>query len=219
MDRICVNCAYFQPEVKCSENTVGYSGYGTCLNSRNSGRTAVSVCGTDLACRSGVMVDKTVRRPSKDELEKALNYPVKIDVSEPKKAYIIVSGEYSDFGINAVFLNKAEAERAVEIANRRDPHQGYSIQEWPIGLSFNPETDSLYFVSFYKGAVNEVKQCTLPYLTTMATNVVQPWNVYKYRDGKYYEHRMYIYARDEEHAKKKAADIFAKWKAEQEGIT
>ena len=61
MDRICVNCVYYQPEIKCSEKTAGYSGYGKCLNSRNSGRTAVTVCGTDLACRSGVMVDKTVR--------------------------------------------------------------------------------------------------------------------------------------------------------------
>lgn len=73
MDRICANCAYFQPEMKCSENTVGYSGYGTCLNSRNSGRTAVSVLGTDLACRAGVMIDKTVKPLSAKDIYKSMS--------------------------------------------------------------------------------------------------------------------------------------------------
>lgn len=192
MDTICGNCVYYRA-------TNGENGY--CIMEE------LNVTRTRQACYDAV---RHGRMKSSAE-------PIK--EPKPQKAYVIVSGEYSDFGINAVFLDKCEAERAVEIANRRDPHNDYRIQEWPIGLSFNPETDSLYFVSFYKGAVDEVKQQSTPFLTTIETNVVSPWNVYKYKDGKYYEHRMYVYARDEEHAKKKAADIFAKWKAEQEGIT
>lgn len=157
-----------------------------------------------------------------EELDKALGYPISIPVAkpEPQKVYIIVSGEYSDFGINAVFLDKKEAERAAEIANRRDPNHGpYDIQEWPIGLSFNPEIESLYFVSFYKGAVDKVTLSAGQLLTTIKTNEVGPWNVYRYQDGHYLEHRVYVYARDEEHAKKIATDLFAKFRAEQEGIT
>ena len=72
MDRLCVNCVYFRPEMKCSENTVGSTGYGKCLNSKNSGRTAVSIWGMDLACEAGVMVDKTVRRPSAEEIYRSM---------------------------------------------------------------------------------------------------------------------------------------------------
>lgn len=211
MDKICGNCVYYRP--KDSEN-------GYCIMEEFNVKRMRTACFDTIAHGRFKLVEQ-IKEPM-EERDKAFGYPISIDVTEPKKAYIIVSGEYSDFGINAVFLDKGEAERAAEIVNRRDPNNGpYDIQEWPIGLSFNPETESLYSVTFYNGEIDNVGLVRGPLLTFLKTNVVGQWNVYKYKynDSHCCEHIIYVYARDEEHAKKIAADIFAKWKAEQEGIT
>lgn len=161
MDRICVNCAYYQPEMKCSENTAGYSGYGTCLNSRNSGRTTVSVCGTDLACRAGVMVDKTVRPLSAEDIYKSMS-------PEEKKIveYMLIGNKvFAEKGYEASMEiinpgSKAQMEAYDRLHDKRKtyhcnrcgctwkclPHQnkfsGYGMNEDPYILCANPECRS-----------------------------------------------------------------------------
>lgn len=135
---------------------------------------------------------------------------------KPKKAYVIVSGEYSDYTVNAVFLDKEEAERAAEIANRKGGcwYNDHRVLEFDIGVPCDLEKFDLYSAYFDKDGhvtyaskhswlfsdeVNEVHALTGPYRN--------------------HDYCIDVYATDEEHAKKIAADIFAKWKAEKEGIT
>lgn len=46
------------------------------------------------------------------------------------KIYIVTSGEYSDYSINAVFTDKAKAEAFVEIKNRGSRWSSCDIEEW-----------------------------------------------------------------------------------------
>lgn len=134
---------------------------------------------------------------------------------KPKKAYVIVSGEYSDFTVNAVFLDKKEAERTAEIANRKGGcwNDDHRVLEFDIGVPCDLEKFDLYSAYLDKdGHVTHTSKHS--WLFSDELNQVHALT------GPYRNHDYCIdvYATDEEHAKKIAADIFAKWKAEQEGI-
>ncbi len=63
------------------------------------------------------------------------------------KAYLVVLGEYSDFKIDSVWLDKAECEAYVQ--RDIDPETGYSvrgkyayeleIQEWTVGAPLDSD--------------------------------------------------------------------------------
>lgn len=133
-----------------------------------------------------------------------------------QKAYVIVSGEYSDYTVNAVFLDKEEAERAAEIANRKGGcwYDDHRVLEFDIGVPCDLEKFDLYSAYLDKeGHVTHASKCS--WLFSDEINKVRVFTG-PYRQSDY---RIDVYATDAEHAKKIAADIFAKWKAEQEGIT
>lgn len=135
---------------------------------------------------------------------------------KPKKAYVIVSGEYSDYTVNAVFLDKEEAERAAEIANRKGGawYDDHRVLEFDIGVPCDLEKFDLYSAYLDKdGHVTHASKHS--WLFSDELNQVHVLTG-PYRKNDY---RIEVYATDEEHAKKIAADIFAKWKAEKEGIT
>ncbi len=134
---------------------------------------------------------------------------------EPQKAYVIVCGEYSDYEVCGVFLNKEEAERAVEIANRKSTwYKDHRILEFYIGVPKNFENCRLYTVWIDKeGHVIEATMNSWMFTEDLNTVLQLTGN---FRRSEY---RIRVYATDEEYAKKIASDIFAKWKAEKEGIT
>ena len=47
--------------------------------------------------------------------------------------YVVTSGEYSDYGIQAVFLDKAEAESYHADLQKSSPHDSPRIEEWAVG--------------------------------------------------------------------------------------
>lgn len=49
-----------------------------------------------------------------------------------KKIYVVVSGEYSDFGINAIFTTKELAELYISAFSQKDRYEELIIQEWNI---------------------------------------------------------------------------------------
>lgn len=52
---------------------------------------------------------------------------------EPKTAYVVTQGEYSDYSIIGVFLTREEAEAFTGGYDRDDPCGWYGIEEYPIG--------------------------------------------------------------------------------------
>lgn len=134
---------------------------------------------------------------------------------KPKKAYVIVSGEYSDYTVNAVFLDKEEAERAAEIANRKGGfwNDDHRVLEFDIGVPCDLEKFDLYSAYLDKDGhvTNANKHSWL--FSDEVNRVIMLTGPYREND-----YNIEVYATDAEHAKKIAADIFAKWKAEKEGV-
>lgn len=49
-----------------------------------------------------------------------------------KKVYLISSGEYSDYGIVAVFANEADADAVAEVHNKDRRYDKYRIEEYDL---------------------------------------------------------------------------------------
>lgn len=49
------------------------------------------------------------------------------------KVYLVTSGSYSDYGVNAVFLDKAEAEQYAAELNKCAGHDDADVDEWDVG--------------------------------------------------------------------------------------
>lgn len=46
--------------------------------------------------------------------------------------YVVTSGSYSDYGIDAIFSTKELAETYVSRMDNNSSYSGYNIEEWPI---------------------------------------------------------------------------------------
>lgn len=51
-------------------------------------------------------------------------------MDEISKVFIVTSGEYSDYGITAVFLNIKDAEECCSLMSGKYDH--YRVEEWPL---------------------------------------------------------------------------------------
>lgn len=192
MDMICGNCVYYR--TKDVE-------HGYCIMEE------LNVMRTRTACHDAI---------AHGRLKSVAQVADPVKPPEPQKAYVIVSGEYSDYTVNAVFLDKEEAERAAEIANRKGGcfYDDHRVLEFNIGVPCDLEKFDLYSAYFNKeGHVTHASKHS--WLFSDEVNQVRVLTG-PYRNNDYC---IDVYATDEEHAKKIAADIFAKWKAEKEGIT
>ena len=145
------------------------------------------------------------------------------DESEPKSVYIVTSGEYSSYHIDAVFLTRAEAEawiapvKANREAQRLDgqlvsPYDDFEIEEY--GIGFDPiKVRSVWAVSFNReGNVRESR--------------LLGWDAYPggpYERKPPYDQTEHIYvaveASDREHAIKIAAEQRAHFLAKKYGMT
>ena len=133
------------------------------------------------------------------------------------KIYIVTCGEYSDYCILAVFLDKTKAEAFAQRYNRGDQQYDEArIEEYEDGVPFDFETMNVYAVRFYDdGSYDIVKkelhniydfQRALPSVTAPNSTFVR------------HKYIVTVAAKDEEHAFKIACDALAKWKAEKEGL-
>ena len=129
-----------------------------------------------------------------------------------KKIYIVTSGEYSDYGINAVFSSRELAEKYIELQTRvgywyfEVPRiEEYTLDELPI----YPKEKSHYRVSLELRTGNLLDID----LTNLDSDKVLNFIVVN-RSKKEDEIWVYCWAKDEEHAKKIAYDTRTKVLAE-----
>ena len=81
-----------------------------------------------------------------------------------KKVYVVTSGHYSDYGIEAVFLNKKEAEKYVERMNNiNSEYDKCKIEIWDTGISKDSEYYNKYFeVIMYRKVKVYTRSCLAP---------------------------------------------------------
>jgi hypothetical protein len=123
--------------------------------------------------------------------------------------YVITSGEYSDYGICAVTLDKEQAELLK--AKYSDKWDEACIEEYDTD-NYKIEVDEdyklMWVVEFYS---NEIRRCY-----TIARK--------NFKHGAVRKHSfdngitVFVEAKDEDHAKKIAKDIYMKWLAEQNNL-
>jgi len=123
-------------------------------------------------------------------------------------AYAIVSGEYSDYTVHSVFTTRELAEKQLFAYSGL----GFvaEIEELPLNPEFPepPQGMSTYSCSRFK------KTGTIWALRRMPSDVTDFHSVCEYPAAVC----VYVYARDENHAIKIAAERFARYDAEEAGI-
>lgn len=138
------------------------------------------------------------------------------------KVYIITSGEYSDYKIDAVTLDKEEAERMVNVFPQERIEE-YDTDDFPMILTNDPYWNCEYSLPtrnmsgeiIYNESI-EIYQEDYYYVYDLKelNKVINETKI----DGSLCGFRMYIQAKDREHAAKIFYDKVAEWKAEQKGI-
>ena len=138
------------------------------------------------------------------------------------KVYVITSGEYSDYKIDAVTLDKEEAERMVNIFSQERIEE-YDTDDFPKILTndpywnceYNLATRSMSGEIIYNESIEIYQErYYYPYDLEELNKVINKTNI----DGSVYGFRMYIQAKDRDHAAKIFYDKVTEWKAEQKGI-
>lgn len=139
------------------------------------------------------------------------------------KVYIITSGECSDYSIDAVTLNKEEAERMVNIFPQERIEE-YDTDDFPKILINDP-----YWICEYDLPINIMDGKIIYNESIKIYQEESYWSVCNLKkinkvinkignNGRPYGFQMYIQAKDKEHAAKIFYDKVAEWKAEQKGI-
>lgn len=140
------------------------------------------------------------------------------------KVYIITSGEYSDYAIDAVTLNKEEAEKMVNVFPEERIEE-YDTDDFPKILINDPYWNCEYNLPtrnimdgkiFYNESI-EIYQENYWCICNLLKDLNKVINKIG-TNGHPYGFRMYIQAKDKEHAEKIFYDKIAEWKAEQKGI-
>lgn len=124
--------------------------------------------------------------------------------------YVITKGEYSDYGIVAVTLEKEKAEELKIL---------YS-DSWGEAMIETYDTDDYYVENgrFYiveigkKSAINVQEVGVISMDDRNEVKLITDWRTKKEK------YVVYVKANDEEHAKKIGADLVAKYKAQEQGI-
>jgi len=128
------------------------------------------------------------------------------------KVYVVTEGDYSDYHIEAIFLSYGQAVKYIEL-HSNEPCYYRRIEQYDVNR-LAPKTDRLMWNVEYNGNLWKTRR-------TEETTWDEPglrscrWldDVYPYD-----EFHMTVFAKDELHALKIARDVYAKMKAEKEGI-
>lgn len=128
------------------------------------------------------------------------------------KAYIVTSGEYSSYCIDAVFLTYEQAVKYIEIRTS-DGWSEFQIEEYEINESA-PKTDKLMWRVEYENLLWRVERTEEMWTRKPVLHSD------KYLGDVYPYDRFYmtVFAKDKMQALKIAQDTYAKMKAEREGL-
>ena len=123
------------------------------------------------------------------------------------KVYVITKGSYSDYHICAVTMDKARAENLKKLFS--DRYDEATVEEYI--LNECKENGSMYYVDFPDDEPQRIglDEFAGAYVAPNMDRCVLDW---------YDPIRVYVRAKDEQHAIKIAQDEYAKWKAEKEGV-
>ena len=118
-----------------------------------------------------------------------------------KIIYIVTSGEYSDYGINAVFSKKELAQNFITVTVEPDDYISFEIEEWPLDeyealiQKFKDKKLSVYMVSMFRnGDVEKVRE-EIDRVIWIDTALKKEYNLWTdNRIG------MWVIARNEKHA-------------------
>lgn len=127
------------------------------------------------------------------------------------KAYVITKGEYSDYKIYAVTLDKEQAELLK--AEYSDKWDEAFIEEYDTDNSWLEVSDDykpIWNVEFWRHN-NEITRCY-----KISHDNVRHGEICASKWLN--ETHVFVEAKDEEHAKKIATDIYMKWLAEQNDL-
>ena len=133
------------------------------------------------------------------------------------KVYILTTGEYSDYHIVYVTLDKEKAEKFVEDTNKYvDKNWGYNVvnlEEFDTDdFNFVYDNDKTWYAKKLQDEIEvsfDEEVIGNPYFDEKINVVSVSW------DGGLC---VYVKAKDSDHAFKVAVDLFAEYEAEQAGI-
>lgn len=133
------------------------------------------------------------------------------------KVYVLTTGEYSDYHIIYVTLDKEKAENFVNDTNKYvDKNWGYNIvnlEEYDTDvLDFVYDNDKIWYAKKLQGEIEisfDEEVIGNPYFDEKVNVVKDSW------DGGLC---VYVSAKDSDHAFKIACDLFAQYEAIKEGI-
>ena len=138
------------------------------------------------------------------------------------KVYVITEGEYSDYHIEKVFLDKAKAEEFCALQNRKgNSYNGsWDIEEYETSDAYINSTGIVRYLYTYWID----KSHAIPKTLTPSVYVVGYDKEPTVRDGNpnysdFIRITFTLQSRDEEKARKILFDTYAKYKANREGIT
>ena len=122
------------------------------------------------------------------------------------KVYVITKGSYSDYHICAVTLDRSRAEKLKKLFGER--YDEATIEEYI--LNECKENGNMYYVDFPDDAPPTIglDEYDGSYLSENVPCVLDWYNPI----------RVFVRAKDEQHAMKVAQDEYAKWKAAEEGV-
>lgn len=125
--------------------------------------------------------------------------------------YVITKGEYSDYGIEAVTLEKEKAEELKRLYS--DKWNEAMIETYDTD-DYYAKNGGFYSVRIGKKSAIEVRKINsvIPVDDRNKVSLRHDWRTNR---ENYF---VYVKAKDEEHAKKIGADLVAKYKAEKQGI-
>ena len=125
---------------------------------------------------------------------------------ENKFVYVITKGDYSDYHICAVTMDYERAERMKKLYSER--YDEARIEKYV--LDEDKTTGSIYYVEFKNDGSAAIRMNEYTEYDNYDNGpVVDSW---------YNPIRVFVRAKDEDHALKIAQDKYAEWKAEKAGI-
>ena len=134
------------------------------------------------------------------------------------KVYVITKGSYSDYHICAVATDKKKAEKLKKIFTNYDEAH---IETYDTD-AFITEIErgyKLYICKKYNDEYIDIDEITdFDYVSTLDFNVKKCKRHSIHDDKKYIIYIIYVWAKDENHAQKIAADKIAEYRAKKEMI-
>lgn len=128
------------------------------------------------------------------------------------KIYIVTSRCYSDYGIDAVFVDKKEAAKFAAVKNKSDNYTTYRIEEYETadgGIDIGNNIAGFEYIASvdYDYSLNEMLYVSSEPVPKFKSEVRDHWL------------HVWLEEEDYELAEKILRDRFAEYKAKKEGIT